>query len=137
MKPTIAKGAKHTDDRGSLFYNNNFDATAVKRIYIIENINTESLRAWQGHKIAQRWFSALTGSFEIQLIAVDNWEKPSKNLEKMCFPIDANSMDVLHVPAGHIISIQALEEGAKLLVMANDALGELKDESRYEANYFE
>ena len=32
-------------------------------------------RRWQGHKVEQRWFSAMNGIFEIELIKVDDWKK--------------------------------------------------------------
>jgi dTDP-4-dehydrorhamnose 3,5-epimerase-like enzyme len=137
MVPKIIKGAIHTDARGSLFYNNDFDATAVKRIYIIENQTTDIARAWRGHKIEERWFSAIMGSFEIQLIAIDDWAKPSKHLERLKFQINAETMAVLHIPAGYVSSIQSLQKGSKLLVMANYLLAELDDEYRYEPDYFE
>ena len=136
MIPNIIKGGSHADSRGSLFYNNNFVASAIKRMYIIENNSTDFVRAWQGHKIEQRWFSALKGSFTIRLIAVDSWESPTKNLEQFSFIINAEKLDVLHVPSGYISSIQSLEEGSKLLSMSDYLLEELQDEYRYEVDYF-
>ena len=134
--PTIIKGNSHTDDRGTILFNNDFKATEVKRIYFIENKDTEFVRAWQGHKIEQRWFSAVQGSFEIKLIEVDDWESPSKNSLVHSFVLNANQLDILHVPLGYISSIQALEHSSKLLVMADYLIGEVKDEYRYEADYF-
>jgi len=136
MIPKITKGGSHTDARGTLFYNNDFDASAVKRIYVIENATTEIIRAWQGHKMEQRWFSAINGSFKIGLIKIDNWESPAKNLEMLTFTINADTLEVLHVPQGYVSSIQAMEVGSKLLVMADYLLGEIKDEYRFEPNYF-
>ncbi|MDX1828786.1 MAG: WxcM-like domain-containing protein [Lutibacter sp.] len=135
-EPLVIKGASYSDDRGKLLYNNLFDVSAIKRIYVIENANTDVIRAWQGHKIEQRWFSVVSGSFKIKLIAIDNWEKPSKNLAQHTFILNANQLDVLHIPAGYVSSIQAMEIGSKLNVMANYLLGEIKDEYRYDANYF-
>ena len=136
MKPKIISGNCHSDPRGSLFYNNDFDATAVKRVYVIENQNTDFVRAWQGHKMEQRWFAAVQGSFEIRLMAIDDWEHPSKNLVPFVFIINAEKLDVIHIPGGYASSIQSLEEGSKLLVMANFLLGENNDDYRYAADYF-
>ncbi len=136
MIPKIITGNSHTDARGTLFYNNDFDASAVKRIYVIENATIEIIRAWQGHKIEQRWFSAINGSFKIGLIKIDNWESPAKNLEMLTFTINADTLEVLHVPQGYVSSIQAMEVGSKLLVMANYLLGEIKDEYRFDVDYF-
>jgi dTDP-4-dehydrorhamnose 3,5-epimerase-like enzyme len=135
MEPTIIPGGCHSDARGNLLYNNSFDASDIKRVYVIENKDTNFVRGWQGHRIEQRWFSAVQGSFTIQLIAND-WEKPSRNLIPFKFILSADQMDVLHIPKGYVSSIQALEEGAKLLVMADYGLGEVKDEYRFEVDYF-
>ena len=136
MKPSEIKGKVHTDYRGSLFYNNDFDAKDIKRIYFIENKDTKTVRAWQGHKIEQRWFSAVQGSFEIKLIEVDDWITPSKNSTIYSFVLKANQLDILHVPKGYISSIQALELNSKLMLMADYLLGEVKDEFRFDADYF-
>lgn len=136
MKPATIEGNVHNDFRGSLYYNNEFDASTVKRIYFIQNRDTETVRAWQGHRIEQRWFSAVQGSFEIKLIEVDDWENPSKNSIVHTFILSAAQLDVLHIPQGYISSIQSLEPESKLLVMADYSLGEIKDEYRFEADFF-
>lgn len=136
MIPKIIKGGSHTDSRGILFYNNNFDALGIKRIYVIENNETTFVRGWQGHRIEQRWLSVLQGSFKIELIAIDDWDNPSKDLERFSFIVDAATLDVLHVPSGYLSSIQSLEEGAKLVVMADYLLGEIQDEYRFAIDYF-
>jgi dTDP-4-dehydrorhamnose 3,5-epimerase-like enzyme len=136
MGPRIINGGSHSDERGWLQFNNSFDATNIKRIYIIENKETTFVRGWQGHRIEQRWFSVLQGSFKIEMIAIDNWENPSKGLKSLSFIVDAETLDVLHVPQGYVTSIQALKEGAKLLVMADYLLGAIQDEYRFDIDYF-
>ena len=136
MKPTLISGNCHQDQRGQLYYNNDFDTTCIKRIYVIENHSVDFIRAWQGHKIEQRWFSAVQGRFKIQLIAVDNWDKPSENLPRIEYHLHSEKLDILHIPAGYISSIQALEEKSKLVVMSDYHLGEIDDESRYPTDYF-
>jgi dTDP-4-dehydrorhamnose 3,5-epimerase-like enzyme len=136
MIPKIITGDSHSDQRGTLFYNNDFDALPIRRMYVIENENTDFVRAWQGHKIEQRWFVVSNGSFRIQLIAIDNWDKPTSNLETITFVLDSKKLDVLHVPSGYVSSIQSLEQGSKLLVMSYYLLGTIQDEYRYEKDYF-
>lgn len=136
MIPKIIKGSSHTDQRGNLFYNNNFDLSAIRRIYIIENKNVDFIRAWQGHNIEQRWFTATNGAFKIKLIKIDNWESVSTDLEVTEFNLNAKKLDVLYVPSGYISSIQSLEKDATLLVMSDYLLGEVSDEYRFEADYF-
>ena len=78
----------------------------------------------------------MQGSFKIELIAIDDWNNPSKELERSAFIIYAEKLDVLHVPSGYVSSIQSLEERAKLLVMADYLLGEVQDEYRFDIGYF-
>jgi dTDP-4-dehydrorhamnose 3,5-epimerase-like enzyme len=134
--PQLIKGNSHADDRGVLQFNNDFNALGIKRIYTIQNRDTEFVRGWQGHKIEQRWFSAIQGSFKIFLIAIDDWNAPSTNLIQHEFILDAQKMDVLHVPSGYVSSIQSLEKSSKLLLMSDYLLGEINDEYRYDINYF-
>ena len=137
MIPEITQGGRYIDSRGTLFYNNDFDASVIKRMYMIENENTDIVRAWQGHKVEQRWFSVMKGSFRIQLIAIDHWDNPTKDLELLTFVINSEKLDVLHIPQGYVSSIQSLEPDSKLLVLADYSLGEVKDEFRFESDYFQ
>lgn len=135
--PKIIKGEKYSDERGRLFFNNNFDVSSIKRIYFIENDNTGYIRGWTGHKTEQRWFAASKGVFIVQLMKIDNWENPSKSTEIMKFELSAEKLDILHMPNGYASAIQAKEENAKLLVMVNYSLGEINDEYRFPLDYFE
>lgn len=136
MIPIITAGGSNADLRGTLLYNNDFDLSLIKRMYLIENLSADFVRAWQGHKIEQRWFTAVKGSFRIQLIAIDDWDNPSKEMERFTFIVADKKLDVLHIPKGYVTSIQALEENSRLLVMADYFLGEIQDEYRYEVDYF-
>ena len=135
MTPSIIPGGMHEDKRGKLRYNNSFDATNVKRMYVIDN-NLGFKRRWQGHKIEQRWFTAISGRFKIQLILVDNWKSPSVALERITFELTSNTFDILHIPFGYVSSIQSLSESSKLLVMSDYSLNEINDEYRFPINYF-
>jgi len=135
--PEVFKGGKFSDERGSLFFNNNFNASEIKRVYCIENADLQFIRGWTGHKTEQRWFSALLGSFIIRLIKIDDWSAPSKGLDILEYHLDTHKMDVLHVPEGYASAIQAREKASKLLVMANYSLGEIDDDYRFPIDYFE
>ena len=137
MSSKLLKGNIHTDTRGSLFYNNSFDSSAIKRIYFIENKDTNVVRGWQGHKIEQRWFSVVRGSFRIKLIKLDNWEFPSAGLVCEERLLQSKTLDILYVPKGYVSSIQAIDEDSKLLVMADYLMGEIEDDYRFDLNAFE
>lgn len=59
----LLEGKRHEDVRGVITYNNDFEASNIKRIYTIENHSTDFVRGWQGHQIEQRWFVAMKGAF--------------------------------------------------------------------------
>lgn len=135
--PVIIEGGKHADERGNLFFNNNFDASPVKRIYYIENNSIEYIRGWTGHKTEQRWFMASQGSFTIKLVKIDQWDNPSKDLPVLTFDLNAEKLDILHMPDGYASAIIAKEKDSKLLVMVNYSLGEIDDDYRFPSDYFE
>ena len=134
--PKIIKGNSFTDIRGTISFNNSFDASEIKRMYIIQNSSINIIRGWQGHKVEQRWFSAVQGEFEIHLIEVDNWETPSKDLQSIKYNLNSDKMNVLHVPPGCVSRIRSKEPASKLLVMSNYGIEEINDEYRYENDYF-
>lgn len=136
MELNFIQGSSYIDDRGVVLFNNNFDASLVKRIYIIENLHTEFVRAWQGHRIEHRWFSAVNGSFEIKLIHIDNWEAPSPGLKSNVYTLESDRLNVLKVPPGFVTSIRALVDKSRLLVMSDYLFGETQDEVRFNSDYF-
>jgi hypothetical protein len=131
IKPIIISGSSHSDQRGNLFYNNDFIANQVKRIYVIENNKLDFIRGWQGHKVEQRWFSSVFGSFKIWVQALSNFEANSELSEILEFEINSNNLDVLHIPPGYVTAIQSNEVNSRLLVMADYLVGEIKDEFRF------
>jgi dTDP-4-dehydrorhamnose 3,5-epimerase-like enzyme len=134
--PILLKGGNHQDERGNLEFNNAFDASDVKRMYTISNSESNPVRGWQGHQIETRWFTCVLGSFEITLVAVDDWEQPCITQKKQVFLINASSLDVLYTPPGYLTRLNMLEPNSKLVVMSNYAMGEVQDEYRFDLNYF-
>lgn len=132
----LLEGKKHQDERGIITFNNEFNASQVKRIYTIENSSTDYIRGWQGHKIEQRWFACMKGSFEISVIKVDDFEKPSKELTIWKYLLTDDILTYLHVPAECMTAIQSKEYNSKLLVLSDYSLGEIADEYRLPIDYF-
>lgn len=132
----MLKGNKFQDERGTVTYNNAYDASEVKRIYTIENASTDFIRGWQGHKIEQRWFACMSGKFRIGVIKIEDFDQPLPTLEPAYFELNAEQLDFLHIPAGNITSVQSLEENSKLLILSDYFLGEIEDEYRFPLEYF-
>jgi dTDP-4-dehydrorhamnose 3,5-epimerase-like enzyme len=129
--PSSISGKSFIDERGKLFFNNDFNATGVKRIYIIENNKLDFVRGWQGHKIEQRWFACMEGSFRIWVQPITNFEKDDQKREILEFNLNSNQLDVLHIPSGYVTAIKSLEENSKLLAMSDYNAGEIQDEIRF------
>lgn len=134
--PQIITGGKHYDERGSLLYNNDFGFLGIKRMYCIENADTEFIRDWTGHKIEQRWFCVIHGRFILRLVKIDNWQNPSKESNILEFELDADRLNILYMPKGYASAIQAKEKKSKLLVMVDHSLREIDDDYRFPIDYF-
>jgi len=73
--PYIIKRDLSKDNKGKLFSRNRFDMSLVKRMYSIENCDSNYIRGWKGHKIKTRWFFATKGSITINTILISDLEK--------------------------------------------------------------
>lgn len=133
----LITGNKFEDHRGILQFNNEFDLSEVKRMYVIQNSINHTKRGWQGHSIEKRWYICLYGKFKITVIKIDNWESPSKDLPKSEYILEGNSeLNVLYIEPGNITLIESLIEESKLLVYSNYKLGEVNDEYRFAIEHF-
>lgn len=128
------QGSFFEDYRGIISFSNLLDLSLVKRMYVIENDSTEISRAWQGHQIEKRWFVAVSGSFEIRVVKIDNFEKPSDDLIPERFVLTGKSMDSLFIKEGYASSIQSLEKNSKLVAFSNYNVGEINDDYKFDSN---
>ena len=118
-KPEYIHGKNHTDERGVISFVNDFYLDQVKRFYMIEPADIDTVRAWQGHKKEQKWFCVISGSFIIAVVRPDDWENPSSNLEVKEFVLAHNSIGVLHIPGGYANGFKALEPRSKVIVFSD------------------
>lgn len=130
-------GGVAKDHRGQIRFVNDFDMTQVKRFYIIKNTGTELVRGWRAHRMEQRWFYVLSGSFAVDLIQIDNWENASPDLPIEKRILRADEQQVLHVPVGYGTAFQALESESELLVFADYSIENVKhDDYTWPLDYF-
>jgi dTDP-4-dehydrorhamnose 3,5-epimerase-like enzyme len=135
-EPIVIRGEQFKDARGVIRFNNDVNLKQIKRMYTIENSSLKFKRAWQGHQIEQRWFTPVKGRFKIEIVSIDEWPEPSRASIIKEFIIDAELMDVLHIPAGYLSSIQQLEQNSILMAYSDHTLGEIDDECKLDASYF-
>lgn len=134
---TITQGGIAEDHRGNIRFVNDFDMTVVKRFYIIENKDTETIRGWRAHRIEQRWFYVLDGAFSMKTVKIDNWDEPSQELPVEETILRHEDQRVIHMPVGYGTAFQALEPGSRLLVFADYGIEHAKnDDYTYALTYF-
>jgi dTDP-4-dehydrorhamnose 3,5-epimerase-like enzyme len=133
--PKIISGGNFRDERGQLEFFNEFDMSPVKRLYFTTHFNTNTIRAWQAHKIESRWFLCVKGSFKVKLVNIDNWENPSNNLKVYEYKLSAAKQEILYIPNGFANGFKALEVNSKLMVLSNYGFNEIEnDQVRFDQN---
>lgn len=131
------QGGVAKDERGQIRFVNDFDMSAVKRFYIISNSDVELIRGWRGHLVEKRWFFVLSGSFEFNIVKIDNWVSPAKDLTVDKLALKAEELQVFHIPAGYATAIRATEPNAELLVYGNYGIEHAsQDDYTWELDYF-
>jgi dTDP-4-dehydrorhamnose 3,5-epimerase-like enzyme len=132
-EPIIITAGQHTDERGRLSFFNDFDMTPVKRFYIIEHPDPTVIRAWQGHKVEQKWFYAIAGSFKVVLVLPGDWENPSENVEVKEFILEEGIIRVLYIPGGYANGFKALAPNSKMMIFSDFSIADAgKDDFRFD-----
>ncbi|WP_312743020.1 WxcM-like domain-containing protein [Sphingobacterium multivorum] len=125
------------DERGEIRFVNDFDMTEVKRFYIIKNADTELVRGWRGHRLGQRWFYVLSGSFSIDIVKIDDWDHAPRDLNVENHVLTASNSAILYLSKGCATAIRALEAGSELLTYADQSLVEsIDDDYTFPLDYF-
>ena len=134
---TNIPGGKAFDDRGSLSFINDLDISIFRRFYIVENHAQGFVRAWHGHKQEAKAVVVVAGAALVAAVKIDNWEKPSKDLDVKRVVLSAEKPGALFIPAGYANGFMTLTEGAKVMFLSTSTLDEsAKDDFRFAANYW-
>ena len=116
---------------------NDFHFENVKRFYTITHQDTSIIRAWQGHKLETKYFYVTKGSFLINWIALDNWEKPSKDLSINVHTLTDTQSEILIIPPGHVNGFKALHPDSTMMVFSDMLLEDSKeDDYRFPQDYW-
>jgi dTDP-4-dehydrorhamnose 3,5-epimerase-like enzyme len=129
--PHFINGNVFTDERGTLSSVNGFDLQKVRRLYLIEPL-TNVVRAWQGHKVEQKWLYVVAGSFKFVIIEPDNWETPVTAVSSFEYTLTALT-GVLHIPGGYANGFKALAPNSKVIVFSDCSVeASAKDDYRFD-----
>jgi dTDP-4-dehydrorhamnose 3,5-epimerase-like enzyme len=133
--PQLIKGGIHTDHRGQISFVNAMKFDAIERFYIISNSAENPLRAWQGHKIDNKYFYCIQGTVKVHYVKIDHWESPSRDLKVESMILSTAESNVLHIPEGYANAIESLEAGAKLISFSTLSLDRTtEDDVRFDSD---
>lgn len=125
-------GSSHVDERGELKFFNDLDMSEIVRFYEIAPSSIGVIRAWQAHKEEKKWLYCLSGSFVVNLIKIDDFERPTNTFEIQRFELSEHDPKVLAVPGWCANGFRAKISGSKLMVFSNLSVEESKkDDYRF------
>lgn len=134
----LIEGGIHRDQRGALKFINSFDLNDIRRMYIIEPSDTNTIRAWQGHKLERKYFYASKGKFTIGLVQIIDWDNPNEETKPEFFELDAERPMILCIPGGYANGIKAQVSGSQLTVFSSSTLEEAsKDEFKFSVDFWQ
>ena len=135
---THIPGGKAFDDRGALSFINDLDLSVFKRFYIVENHAQGFVRAWHGHKKEAKAVVVVSGAALVAAVKIDNWDKPSKDLEVQRTVLSSEKPGALLIPAGYANGFMTLTGGAKVMFLSTSSLEESAgDDFRFDAKHWD
>ena len=138
MEPELLRGDLAVDDRGEVGFVNDFAFEGVKRFYTVANHAQGYVRAWHGHRRETKYVLAVSGAVLVCCLEIDDWERPSPDLEVKRFVLTDRKPAVLRVPAGYANGFMTLTSDAKLLFFSTSTLEEsLDDDIRFPARFWD
>ena len=133
----LIQGSNFYDERGGLRFFNNFNMTEIVRMYEILPGDTHTIRAWQCHQREKKWFYCHAGSFIMNLIQIDDFEAPSKDVVPKRIELRSETPSVLEISGGYATGFKAQEENSRLIVFSNFSLEESKnDDFRFPVDHW-
>lgn len=136
--PTLINGDLAVDDRGQVTFVNDFDFAGVKRFYSVRNHRQGFVRAWHGHRKEAKYVTVVAGAALVGAVAIDNWDKPSRDLKVDRYVLSAQKPRVLFIPAGYANGFMSLTEDAHLMFFSTSTVEESRnDDVRFDARYWD
>ena len=116
---------------------NDFDMKSVRRFYTVSNHNSGFIRAWHGHKQECKYIFIVNGSTIIATVKINNWNKPSKDLEINRFVLSSKKPSILFIPGGYAHGYKTLTEETKLIFFSTASLDDsINDDYRFDAYFW-
>ena len=137
MEPSIVKGNRIFDNRGSLRFSNDLDFKGIKRFYIVHNYSKNFIRAWHGHLNEEKYIGCIKGTFQVSAVKIDKVKRPNKKNKIFIFFLNQSDSNFIHIPKGYANGSMSLEENSELLIFSTSSLEEsIKDDYRFDEKYW-
>lgn len=137
-KPFLMQGGLAVDDRGKVSFVNKFDFEGVKRFYMVSNHCLNFVRAWHAHRREAKYVTVVEGAAIVAAVAIDDWERPSKDAQVYKYVLSAEKPAVVYIPAGFANGFMTLTADTKVMFFSTTSLEEGKDDDiRYDARYWD
>lgn len=136
-EPYIMNGGLSVDDRGEVGFVNDFDFPDIHRFYTVRNHEKNFVRAWHGHKEEKKFITVTSGSVMVCCVKIDNWEKPSPNLNIHKFYLSEKKPSILYIPNGFANGFMSLTNYDCVVIFSNKSLKEsLNDDYRFPSRFW-
>lgn len=136
--PYIIEGGLGVDDRGEVAFVNDFHFEGVKRFYVVSNHRAGFVRAWHAHRCETKYVTVVDGAAIVAAVAIDDWERPSKEAQVYRYVLAAERPAVLYIPPGYANGFMSLTADTKLVFFSTSTLEESRnDDVRYDARYWD
>ena len=128
---------QHSDPRGSLLYNNDFNFKDVKRFYHIKLPEKGIIRAFHGHLVEKKYAYILKGEIKIAIIPLTDAHHPAKNVEIQTYSLNASTPQILVIPPKNANGIMSMSKDSEIIFYSTLSLEEsMKDDYRFPENYW-
>ncbi|WP_293295416.1 WxcM-like domain-containing protein [Allomuricauda sp.] len=124
----VIAGDTFQDERGEMRFFNSLNMNEIVRFYEISPANQDIIRGWQGHQHEKKWFYCLSGGFVINIIEINDFNRPSEDLTPIRVELESSNPRILAVPGGFVTAIRATSNNARLQVFSNAALNDSKND---------
>ncbi len=138
MIPVLIPGGLAVDDRGTLRFANEFQFDGVRRFYMVSNHLVGLVRAWHAHRREAKYVFAVSGAAIVGAVEIDDWSRPSKDLQVHRYVLSANKPAVLFIPPGYANGFKSLSHDTRLMFFSTATLEQsCGDDVRYDAHYWD
>ncbi len=134
----IFEGGISIDDRGEVFFVNDFAFAGVKRFYVVSNHRSGFIRAWHGHQREAKYITAVKGAALVGAVKVHDWANPDRQAEVSRFALSAKKPQVIYIPPGYANGFMSLTPDLKIIFFSTVTIKEARhDDFRYDPRYWD